>query len=105
MSIGLMNVPGFINMPVAYVRYNQVVVWKKPGGHHHAAILNKGDKVVIIAGWRYAERTWKDKAYIKIFTGTAVGYIRASALSTTEVKIETEAPISEDNEYCDDYTT
>ena len=50
----------------ATIRYQEVVMWKKPGGHHHVKILHKGDKVEVLQGWSFDERTWKDKRYVKV---------------------------------------
>lgn len=63
-------------------------MWKKPGGHHHVKILRKGDKVEILQGWSFDERTWKDKRYIKVMKDSLIGYILAEALSDHDVKLE-----------------
>ena len=75
-------------MPKATIRYQQVVMWKKPGGYHHVTFLKKGDVVQILLGWRYDERTWKDKRYVKVAKGEHVGYVLAEALTQSKVKID-----------------
>lgn len=72
----------------ATIRYQEVVMWKKPGGHHHAKILHKGDKVDVLQGWSFNERTWKDKRYVKVMKDSSIGYILAEALSDHDVKLE-----------------
>lgn len=72
----------------ATVRYQEVVMWKKPGGHHHVKILHKGDKVEVLQGWSFDERTWKDKRYVKVEQGGRIGYILAEALSDHDIKPE-----------------
>jgi hypothetical protein len=71
---------------IATIRYQEVVMWKKPGGHHHVKILHKGDKVDVLQGWSFNERTWKDKRYVKVERGGRIGYILAEALTDGEVK-------------------
>jgi hypothetical protein len=71
---------------IATIRYQEVVMWKKPGGHHHIKILHKGDKVDVLQGWSFNERTWKDKRYVKVERGGRIGYILAEALTNGEVK-------------------
>lgn len=63
-------------------------MWKKPGGHHHVKILRKGDKVEILQGWSFDERTWKDKRYVKVMKDSLIGYVLAEALSDHDVKLE-----------------
>lgn len=89
-------------LPTAYVRYNEVVVWKKPGGHHHIKFLKRGDKVSILAGWRYDERTWKDKNYIKVLINNVQGYVLAAALSDIEPPLKSKKEEVADDER-DDY--
>lgn len=72
---------------VAYVLYERVVMWKKPGGTHHVDFLKRGDKVIIIQGWKYVDRTWKDKRYIKVSNGSKIGYVLAAALTSIEESI------------------
>lgn len=72
----------------ATIRYQEVVMWKKPGGHHHVKILRKGDKVEILQGWSFDERTWKDKRYVKVMKDSLIGYVLAEALSDHDVKLE-----------------
>lgn len=72
----------------ATIRYQEVVMWKKPGGHHHVKILRKGDKVEILQGWSFDERTWKDKRYVKVMKDSLIGYILAEALSDHDVKLK-----------------
>lgn len=85
-------------LPIAHVRYNQVVVWKKPGGHHHVKILKRGDTVNILSGWKYDERTWKDKNYIKVLVNNSIGYVLAAPLSDIKPPIERR---TEDEPYYD----
>lgn len=63
-------------------------MWRKPGGHHHVKILRKGDKVDVLQGWSFDERTWKDKRYIKVMKDSLIGYVLAEALSDHDVKLE-----------------
>lgn len=63
-------------------------MWKKPGGYHHVKILRKGDKVDVLQGWSFDERTWKDKRYIKVMKDSLIGYVLAEALSDHDVKLE-----------------
>lgn len=84
------------SLPTAYIRYDHIVMWKKPGGHHHVKLLKKGEEVSILGGWRYSERTWKDKRYVKAMAGCSIGYVLASSLSDSEVKID--PPVIEDDE-------
>jgi hypothetical protein len=72
----------------ATIRYQEVVMWKKPGGHHHVKILHKGDKVEVLQGWSFDERTWKDKRYVKVAKDCLIGYILAEALSDHDIKSE-----------------
>ena len=72
----------------ATIRYQEVVMWKKPGGHHHVKILHKGDKVEVLQGWSFDERTWKDKRYAKVMKDSLIGYVLAEALSDHDVKLE-----------------
>lgn len=72
----------------ATVRYQEVVMWKKPGGYHHVKILRKGDKVDVLQGWSFDERTWKDKRYIKVMKDSLIGYVLAEALSDHDIKLE-----------------
>ena len=63
-------------------------MWKKPGGHRHVKILHKGDKVDILQGWSFDERTWKDKRYVKVAKDCLIGYILAEALSDHDIQPE-----------------
>ena len=63
-------------------------MWKKPGGHHHVKILHKGNKVDVLQGWSFDERTWKDKRYVKVMKDSLIGYVLAEALSDHDVKLE-----------------
>lgn len=72
----------------ATIRYQEVVMWKKPGGHHHVKILHKGDKVDVLQGWSFDERTWKDKRYVKVAKDCLIGYILAEALSDHDIQPE-----------------
>lgn len=71
-------------MDTAVIRYHEAVMWKKPGGNHHAKILHKGDTVEVIQGWRYDERTWNDKRYVKVAKDCQIGYVLAEALNYAE---------------------
>lgn len=72
----------------AIIRYQEVVMWKKPGGHHHVKILHKGDKVEVLQGWSFNERTWKDKRYVKVAKDCSIGYVLAEALSDHDIQPE-----------------
>lgn len=69
----------------ATIRYDKVVMWKKPGGIRYVTFLKKGDNVDILVGWKYSERTWKDKRYLKVRHNDDVGYILAESLTTSYV--------------------
>lgn len=71
-------------MDTAVIRYHEAVMWKKPGGNHHAKILHKGDTVEVIQGWRYDKRTWNDKRYVKVAKDCQIGYVLAEALDYAE---------------------
>ena len=69
----------------AIIRYRQVVMWDKPGGNHYTTFLNKGDEVTILQGWKFCERTWKDKRYLKVMFKQHIGYVLAESLTTSSV--------------------
>lgn len=71
-------------MDTAVIRYHEAVMWKKPGGNHHVKILHKGDTVEVVQGWRYDERAWNDKRYVKVSKNCQVGYVLAEALDYAE---------------------
>lgn len=73
---------------IATIRYQEVVMWKKPGGHHHVKILHKGDKVDVLQGWSFNERTWKDKRYVKVERGGQTGYVLAEALADHDIRTD-----------------
>lgn len=70
-------------------------MWKKPGGHHHVKILHKGDKVEVLQGWSFNERTWKDKRYLKVMAKQRIGYVLAESLTTSKVNTK---PFDYENE-------
>ena len=74
-------------MDIAIIRYHEVVMWKKPGGHHHVKILHRGDKVEVLQGWAFSERTWSDKRYVKVLKDNSIGYVLAEALSDHDVPV------------------
>lgn len=50
--------------------------------------LKCGDTVDVIEGWRYKDRKWKDKRFVKVLNGNAVGYVLAAGLAATEEENE-----------------
>lgn len=79
----------------ATIRYDKVVMWKKPGGIRYVTFLKKGDNVDILVGWKYSERTWKDKRYLKVRAKQQTGYVLAEALTTSCVNTK---PFDYENE-------
>ena len=70
---------------IATVRYDTVVMWERPGDTHYVTFLKKGDTVEILVGWKYSERTWKDKRYLKVLAKHKIGYVLAESLTTSYV--------------------
>lgn len=68
-------------MEKAVVLHREAVLWKKPGGVHHIKILHFGDAVEVLEGYKYSERRWKDKRFIKAVSGGRIGFINASAIT------------------------
>lgn len=66
----------------AVVLWERAVLWKKPGGSHYVKFLKRGDKLTILQGTRYKEREWKDKRFLKVCHGSAVGFVLVNAIST-----------------------
>lgn len=69
------------NQTQAKVIYDRVVIFEKPGGTRYTTFLFKGDIVTIIDGYRYDDRSWKDKKFVKVRCPNGEeGYMSAQAL-------------------------
>lgn len=51
---------------LARVINDQVTMFTKPGGHRYVDWVKRGETVYILEGYRYEERTWKDKRFVKV---------------------------------------
>lgn len=66
----------------AKVLKNRLVVYKKPGSPRYLTWLEKGDIVDIVEGFRYDDRPWKDKRYVKVqLEDSREGFCIAGGLS------------------------
>lgn len=65
----------------AKILWREIVMWDEPGGVRYKTILHMGDIVEVIDGWRYNDRTWQDKRFVKVIAKNKIGYVRADALS------------------------
>ena len=67
--------------------YDKLVVFTKPGGHHYVDWMIKGETCEITEGYRYEDRTWKQKDFVKVKLNSGKeGYAFALGLSPIEVK-------------------
>ena len=67
------------------VIYDRCMLWKTPGGVRHVCFLFKGNILWVTQGWRYEERPWKDKRFVKVLLLTGqVGYVRVDAIKQVE---------------------
>lgn len=72
-------------MTKAKVDWARIVLWDKPGGTHHKAFLMKNDEVMVLQGWEYENRPWKDKSFVKAQDEKGhIGYCLAAALKPTK---------------------
>lgn len=65
----------------AKILWREIVMWDEPGGVRYKAILHMGDIVEVVDGWRYNDRTWQDKRFVKVIAKNKIGYVRADVLS------------------------
>jgi hypothetical protein len=80
----------------AKILWREIVMWDEPGGVRYKAILHMGDIVEVIDGWRYNDRTWQDKRFVKLIAKNKIGYVRADTLS--QVKETTDENCSDKSE-------
>ena len=65
---------------------DRMVVFTKPGGVNYVDWVDKGAVVEVTEGWKYEERPWKNKLFVKVkLSNGKEGYAIASALSPINV--------------------
>lgn len=77
----------------AKILWREVVMWDKPNGVRHKTILHAGDEIEVTDGWRYEDRKWEDKRFVRAVAKGKVGFVLASTI--TPIKETT-------NENCSD---
>lgn len=64
---------------------DRMVVFTKPGGVNYVDWTVKGETVYVTEGWKYDERTWKNKDFVKVkLSNGKEGFALASALTPKE---------------------
>jgi hypothetical protein len=71
----------------ATIAYDVATLFSTPGGVRYVQFLYSGEQVEILQGWKYEDRPWKDKRFIKVQAKSGkIGYINAYALKDSKSK-------------------
>lgn len=64
-----------------------LVVFTEPRGVHYVCFLKRGDVVTITEGYKYEDRTWREKEFVKVVSKKGeVGFCVVSGLSPIKEK-------------------